>query len=126
MREKRVDIFDLLKQEGKLETIFAYPAITTLIDPYEKNESKNFLAPFPVKALVRQVSPESVYWKYYGQIPLKSIEVIVEKKDVSLIKSAEKIKYNDEYYKVMKDDSKGFTILERPDYAVIILRSKND
>jgi hypothetical protein len=126
MREKRVDIFKLLKVEGKLETIFAYPAITTLIDPYEKNESKNFLAPFPVKALVRQVSPESVYWKYYGQIPLKSIEVIVEKKDVSLIKSAEKIKYNDEYYKVMKDDSKGFTILERPDYAVIILRSKND
>jgi len=126
MREKRVDIFNLLRQEGKLDTIFAYSATTTVIDPYEKNVSKSYLSPFPIKALIRQVSAESVYWKYYGQISLKSIEVIVEKKDVSLIKLADKIKYNEEYYKVMKDDAKGFAILERSDYAVIILRSLND
>jgi len=125
MRENRVDIFDLLRQEGKLETIFAYPAITAETDPTEHTTSKNFLSPFSVKAFIRQVSAESVYWKYYGQIPLKSIEVIVEKKDVSLIKSAEKIKYNDEEYKVTKDDVKGFAILERPDYAIIILTIKN-
>jgi len=124
MSEKRVDIFNLLKNEGKLETLYVYAAKETQDDPYEKTSTKTYLNPLPVKALVRQVSPESVYWKYYGIIPLRSLEIICEKKYLTLLKTADKIIYKDENFKCMKDDAKGFAILERSDYVVVILAKK--
>jgi len=127
MSEKRVDIFNLLKGEGKLETILVYSSISRQSDPYEKNQDdKTYLNPLPVKALIRQVSFEALHWKYYGEIPVGSIEVIAEKKYLTLFRTADKIKYNEEYFKCWKNDAKGFAILERPDYVVIILAKKVD
>lgn len=126
MAEKRVDIFNLLKGEGKLSTLQVYQAREVQDDPYEKNKSLTFMNPLPIKGLVRQVSFEALHWKYYGQIPVGSIEVIAEKKYLTLFRTADKIKYNDEYFKCYKDDSQGFAIIERPDYVVVVLAKKNE
>jgi len=124
MSEKRIDIFNLLKNEGQLVTLHVYSAKETQDDPYEKTRTQTFLNPLPIKGLVRQVSYEALHWKYYGNIPVGSIECIIEKKYLTLLKTADKIKYKDDYFKTWKDDSQGFAILERSDYIIIILAKK--
>ena len=124
MSDKRVDIFNLLKNEGQLKTLYVYSAREVQNDPYEHSKDLIYGNPLPIKGLIRQVSFEALHWKYYGQIPVGSIEVIAEKKYLTLFRTADKIKYNDEYFKCYKDDSKGFAILERSDYIVCILAKK--
>ena len=122
--EKRIDIFNVFLREGKLETLQAFAAIEVENDPFEHTKTDVFMNPIPIKGLIRQISPESLHWKYYGTIPFGSIEVIVEKKYKTIFKTAEKIKYDDNFYKCWKDDSKGFAILERSDYLVVVLSKK--
>ena len=122
--EKRIDIFNLLKNEGQLSTLYVYPSTQVENDPYEHTKTDVFMNPLPIKGLIRQVSFEALHWKYYGQIPVGSIEVIAEKKYLTLFRTANKIKYGENFYSCWKDDSQGFAILERPDYVVVILAKK--
>lgn len=124
MSEKRIDLFNLFKNEGKLETLYVYQAKETIDDPYEKTKTLTYYNPLPIKGLIRQVSFEALHWKYYGQIPVGSIEVIAEKKYLTHFRTADKIKYGEEYFKCYKDDSKGFAILERADYVIVVLAKK--
>ena len=122
--ENRVDIFKILKNEGKLSTLYVYSSKETIDDPYEKNRINIYSNPLPIKGLIRQVSFEALHWKYYGLIPVGSIEVIAEKKYITLFKTADKIEYKDEFYKCWKNDSRGFAIMERQDYIIVILAKK--
>jgi len=124
--ENRVDIFKILKNEGKLSTLYVYSSKETLDDPYEKNRVNTYSNPLPIKGLIRQVSFEALHWKYFGLIPVGSIEIIAEKKYITLFKTADKIEYNNESYKCWKNDSKGFAIMERQDYIIVILAKKVD
>jgi hypothetical protein len=124
MSEKRIDLFNLFKNEGKLSTLYVYAAKEIETDPTEHTTDLIYMNPIPIKGLIRQVSFEALHWKYYGLIPVGSIEVIAEKKYLTLFRTANKIKYKDDYFKCYKDDSKGFAILERPDYVVVILAKK--
>ncbi len=122
--EKRVDLWNLFRNEGKLGILYVYASKETEDDPYEHTRTKTYYNPLPIKSLIRQVSFEALHWKYYGQIPVGSIEVIAENKYLTLFRTADKIKYGDDYFKCWKDDSKGFAIIERPDYIVVILAKK--
>jgi len=124
MSERRINLFNLLRNEGKLETLLVYSAQEITLDPYEHNTEKKFNNPLPIKALIRQVSFEALRWKYTGLLPSGSIEVIAEKKYETLFQTADKIKYKDDCFKCWKDDSQGFAILERPDYIIVILEKK--
>jgi hypothetical protein len=126
MSEKRIDLFNLFKNEGKLETLYVYAAKETQEDPYEKNKSSTYLNPLPIKGLVQQIGFSSLHYKYWGQIPIGSIQVIIEKKNKTLMLTAEKIKYNDNYFKVYKDADNNFQYIERFDYCVFVLGLKND
>jgi len=126
MSEKRVDIFNLLKNEGKLETILVYSAQEIQLDPYEHNTEKKFNNPLPIKGLVRDISVEALKWSYYGNIPIGSKEIICQKKYKSLFLTANKIKIGEDYFKTYHDDQKGFGLLERQDYIVVILERKNE
>jgi hypothetical protein len=126
MSEKRVNIFKLLENEGKLITVWAYPAQETVSDPYEKNKTRSFLNPIPIKALVTDISFEALRWKYYGKIPSGSKQIICEKRHFNLLKIADKIKIDDDYFKTYQDDQKGFAILKREDYLVAIMQIKNE
>ena len=126
MSEKRVNIFNLLKNEGQLSTLLVYAAKETETDPTEHTVSLTYLNPLPIKGLIQQIGFSSLHYKYWGQIPVGSIQIIIEKKNKTLMLAADKIKYNDNYFKVYKDDSQNFQYIERPDYCVFVLGLKND
>ena len=126
MSEKRINLFNLLRNEGRLETLHVYAAKETVLDPYEKNRSKNYLNPLPIKALIRNISVEALKWSYYGNIPIGSKEIICEKKYKSLLLTADKIKIGENYFKCYHDDQKGFGMIERQDYCIFILELKNE
>jgi len=68
-------------------------------DPYrETGYTKTQQSPLPVKATVRQITPESRVMKVLGQIALGAIEIVVKKEDKNLIKMAEKIEYKNKEY----------------------------
>jgi len=126
MSERRIDIFNLLKNEGQLVTLHVYAAKETQDDPYEKTRTQTFLNPLPIKGLIQQIGFSSLHYKYWGEIPIGSIQVIIEKKNKTLMFTAEKIKYNEQTYKVYKDADNNFQYIERPDYCVFILGLKNE
>ena len=123
--DKRIDLFNIFKQEGKLKILHLYASQEVINDPYEKTKTNKFLNPLPIKGLVRQISQEALRWKYYGQLPSGSIEIITEKKNKTLFITADKIKYNNIYYHCWRDDSQNFGITERSDYIIVILSRKN-
>ena len=122
--DKRIDIFSILKTEGKLSKVLVYSAKDTVDDPYEKTTTKTFLNPIPVDALVRDLTPESLVWRYFGQIPMGSKEIICEQKYIDTLKTADKIKIGTDYYSVRKDDSKGWKIQIRQDYIIVVAELK--
>lgn len=124
--DKRISIFNLLKQEGKLTKLLVYVATERIDDPYEKTTTKTFHPQTAIDALIQQISFEALRWKYVGQIPQGTIQAIVEKKHKSLLLAADKIKCKDKWYGVYKDDSQNFQYLEREDYCIFLLGQKND
>ena len=119
--DNRINLFNILKEEGKLITILVYPSQEVENDPFEHTTTMNFLNPQPIKAFVSALSFESLKWKYYGQMPMGSKQIICEKKWYNLLKIADKIKIGNNLYRTYKDDSKGFAIIERENYLVVIL-----
>jgi len=124
MPDNRVNLFGLLKNEGKLSKVLVYSAKDTVDDPYEKTTTKTFLNPIAIDALVRDITPESLVWKYFGQIPMGSKEIICEKRHIDTLKTADKIKIGTDYYSVRKDDSKGWKIQTRQDYIIVVAELK--
>jgi hypothetical protein len=122
--EKRINLFGLLRAEGKLTKILLYMAQEVENDPYEKTRSLNYQQPIAIDALVRDVSPEALTWKYFGTMPMGSKELCIEKKHKNTIKTADRIKIGDDFFKVYKDDSKGFSVIERQDYLVVVVALK--
>lgn len=126
MIDNRFNIFHLMKQENKLEKLLIYNAISTIVNPYEKTKEVTYMNPLPIYGMIRQISTESLKWKYDGKIPALSIEVICELKYESLFRTAKKIEYDGQYYHTMVDDAKNFMILKKSDYLVVILGYSND
>jgi len=118
------EFFSIMKDNGHLSTVWVSPAQEKKTDPFENTTRKIFSNPIPVQAVVKSYTPESLRWKFYGTIPMGSKQIICEKKFKTLFKIAAKIQIGDEYYKTWKDDSKGFGIIEREEYIVVILQIK--
>jgi hypothetical protein len=123
-QDKRIDIFKLLKNEDKLTKVLVYIAQETIADPYEKNKTLNYIQPVAIDALVQQITPSSLRWKYWGQLPQESIQIICELRHENTLIAADKIEVNNKLYKVYKDDSSGFGILKRIDYLIVVLQRK--
>ena len=124
MSDNRIDLFGLLRNEGKLSKVLVYSAKDTEDDPYEHTSTKTFLNPIAIDALVRDITPESLVYKYFGQIPMGSKEIICEKRHIDTLKTADKIKIGTDYYSVRKDDSKGWKIQTRQDYIIVVAELK--
>jgi hypothetical protein len=126
MPDNRVNLFGLLKNEGKLTKVLVYAAKDTVLDPYEKNTEKTFLNPLAIDALVQQISQEALRWKYVGQLPQNSVQIICELRHENTLKTADKIEIGGISYGVYKGSSKEFTILKRNDYLIAVLERKNE
>ena len=126
MPDNRINIFQILKNEGKLTKALIYPATSRESDPYEHTKVESFLNPIAIDVLVQQISFEALKWKFFGQIPQNSIQIICELRHEHLLKVADKIQIGDQIYKCYKDDSRGFMILKRFDYLIAILETKSE
>jgi hypothetical protein len=120
MIEKRINIFKVLKQENKLEKICLFGAQCSETDPREHTKTLNYLQAIYIDAFVRDVSVESIVWKYFGNIPQGSKQLICEKKYLNTIKSSYRIKIGDDFYSVYRDGTKDFSIIVRADYIIVI------
>ncbi|MHA2012774.1 MAG: hypothetical protein ACTSWG_10445 [Candidatus Helarchaeota archaeon] len=60
-------------------------------------------SPIFVKGIIRQINSNTKLAKEIGHIISGSIDVLIKDKDVSLIKNAEKIKYNNNEYSIYND-----------------------
>ena len=123
--DTRINLFGLLKNEGKLSKVLVYSAKDTEDDPYEHTSTKTFLNPIAIDALVQQISQEALRWKYVGQLPQNSMQIICELRHENTLKTADKIEINGISYGVYKGSGKEFTILKRNDYLIAVLELKN-
>lgn len=124
MSDKRIDIFQLLRNEKKLSKILVYVSREIENDPYEHTKTLSFLNPATIEALVTPISFEALRWKYWAQMPLQSVQILCEPKYENLLKLSDKIVINNIEYKCYKDDNKGFAILRRDDHIVAVLEIK--
>jgi len=123
--EKRFNIFQVFKNEGQLKKIYCYPSYKVINDPYEQTKTESFLNPIPIKGIVIPVSAEALRRKYFGQIPVGSVKIIVEKKYESIFRTVGKIKIDKNYYKVYFTDEQGFALLSYDNYIVLICQMVN-
>ena len=119
-----INLFTVLKTQGSLVKMSVYPAIEAETDPYEHTTSQTLLNPVSIDAVVTQIGFGALKWKYWGQLPTGSIQILTENKNYSLLISADRIVYKGNNYYCSRDDSKRFMILQRQDYLVAILERK--
>jgi len=117
-------LFNLLEFEGKLETLLCYAIHASVDDPYEQNKTTVYMNPLPVKAIVSEIGFSGLHWKYFGQLPTGSIQIVVDSKDKDILLTAGKIEYDEKFYTVYKDDSKNFQYIDRKEYTIFILGRK--
>ena len=123
--DSRIDLFKILKNEEKLTNVSIFPAYESIADPYEKNRETNLLNPITIKAYVMPLSFQSLRWKYYGNLPMGSKQIIARKRDKNLFINAHRIKIGNDYYKCYSDDQQGFALKEYENYIVVIVEWKN-
>jgi len=86
--------------------IRAYRAITVIEDPLEKNVSVTYLPPIAVKALIKDLIASQISWKIPGISTDKAVEIIIQKRDRSIIENSYKIEINGEIYESWKSNGK--------------------
>lgn len=123
--DKRVCMFNFLEAQQRSEPLFVYLATSVVNDPDEGTTIDTLLNPIIIQAIVNQVGLGALKWKYFGNMPVGSIQIITELKNYDLLLNAKKITYQGNDYSVYQDDSKSFTIIKRLDYLMAVLERKN-
>lgn len=90
------------------ETIWVYLRATNVkgnnYDPYRQTGyTITMQNPLPIKAMIRQLSPNSLIMREIGLSENGAIEVIVQEKDVNIFKICEKVEYNSISYVTYKE-----------------------
>ena len=119
-----MNLLDLLKKCEKEKVIKIYLGKEIIADPYDKTVEVQLQNPIPINAFVYNISPEAIKWKYEGLIPYGSKTLICDKKYLDLIKLAQKIEIDNEFYTTYVNAEKGFEIIIRNDYLLVTLSKK--
>lgn len=122
---ENIDIFKIFENQGIIKIVYVYPQQTRIADPYEKNTISTELNPLPIKAVVNDISFSGLRYKYYGNIPAGSKQILCDIEHKNLLLSAAKIKIDNIEYSVYKDADKNFQMLERQNYLVVVVERKN-
>ena len=81
---------DVFRENSR--TIYIYPGVETITDPFEKTVETTLLNPIPVKAIVADLTFTKIHWAMPGIETDKALEVIIKKKHEHLLKISYKIK----------------------------------
>jgi len=106
------------------KSIKIYLATETQLDPFEKNVSRSYLNPLPIKAIITDLVASQINWKMPGIIADKAKEIIIKKKYRNLIERSQKIEVNDELYEGWRLNGK-MQIREEGNYLRIYIYMKH-
>jgi len=117
----------LFKQHSRSIRIYILKEV--IEDPYEKNLNKDSSIEYiyPIKAIVSNIPSEKLVWKVPGIKLDKSVNIIIEKKDMEKIKLSSRIEIEEEFYGY-RDDIGRMTMVDYDNqYVSLILEViKND
>lgn len=127
---KNIVINNILKKPEftkKIRLIFSSAAPGDFYDGYENNLTFSNLNPITIKGYVRNLSPETAFWKQYGLHQAGMMEIICEAKYSQHFKLCNKIVIDDTTYQVYKDGGGTRTMItERPMNLLRVVVSKLD
>lgn len=83
-----------------------YPVLETVLDPYEKNVEVTYLNPFPIRAIVGDLTADQMVWKTPGIKISKAKEIFIEHKWQKLIEMSGKIEINGDLYEGHRENGK--------------------
>jgi len=79
-------------------TIYLYPGLETVTDPFEKTVETTLLNPLPIKAIITDLTFTKIQYAMPGIETDKAKEIIIEKKYETLLKQSYKIKVDNDFY----------------------------
>jgi hypothetical protein len=124
MLDKRIDLLEILKSQSQLMKIKVWMGHEVENDPTEHTKTITYLQSNYIDVYLQQISFESLKYKYFGQIPQDSLQIICDVKYEKMLKSAKKIEIDGKIYKVYFDDSNGFRMMKKSNYLITILERK--
>jgi len=89
-------MYDVFKENSK--TIYMYPGLETITDPFDKTAETTLLNPLPIKAIVADLTFTKIQWAMPGIETDKALEIIILKKHENLLKQTYQIKVDNELY----------------------------
>lgn len=111
----------------KIRLFFSSAAPGDFYDSYENNLTFSNLNPITIKGYVRNLSPETAFWKQYGLHEAGMMEILCEAKYSDYFKRCNKISIGDSNYQVYKDGGGTRTMItERPMNLLRVVVSKLD
>lgn len=105
--KKNKQINDLLKNSNlttKITIYFSTKSVGEDFDPREKNYEYSNLNPQTIKGYVRDIKPESLFWRQIGISEIGAKEVICEEKYGEWLKMANKVEIDGDEYHVYKEN----------------------
>lgn len=110
----------LFRQKAKPITVFLASESET--DPYEHTIELLYLNPIPIKAMIAQISPEKMVWRFYGKKVSEAKELIIEQNNLNLIRMSYKIEIEGTEFLAYNDKTANFSIeLLDDNYARVVL-----
>lgn len=97
-----------------------YVAKETIVDPIEKNVELTEFNPYPIKAIVADLTFAQAQWKIPGVTVDKTKEIIIEKKNRSLLELSQKIEVDGEFYEGWRVNGK-MQIREEGNYLKVYI-----
>ncbi len=124
------DINRILSEKGlttKVKIYFSTKAAGDDYDGYEANYVYTNLNPITIKAYVREITPESAFWKQYGLHQAGMKEIICYDKYKSYFENANKIEIDSIEYQTFKGGTGSRTLItKRPFKMLRVVVSRKD
>ena len=128
--KKNTFIEKKLKDSEFTTKIYLYMSSTTAgddYDPYEANYTYSNLNPLTVKGYVRELTPETAFYKQYGLHQSGMKEIICKDRWRNAFERCNKIEIDDIEYQPFKSGTGGKTLItKRPHHLIRVVVSRKD
>ena len=91
---------DIFRDNSK--TIKLYPSVSVIQDPLEKNAIEQEINPIPVLAIVTDLAFEKVTWAMPGIVTDNAKQIIIQKRDLSILLCSNRITVDGEDFEGWK------------------------
>lgn len=113
-----IDIKKMINNKDLSTKVYIYMSTKEAgddFDPYESNYTYANLNPLAIKAIVRELTPETAFWKNYGLFISGTKELLTEKKYRTAFENANKVVIDSIEYQTFKGGPGNRTLItERP------------